>query len=88
MVSKAWRLLCFGAASVPGGCSNGGRRVRRKNKGWEVRKVSLCVQQAHMGRASGGKRFADAALSSVLLSTMLAAASALGHGSLGTCPKL
>lgn len=38
------------------------------------------------GEGRGG--FADAALSAVLLSTALAAASTLRHGSLGTGPKL
>lgn len=49
-----------------------------------MRKVNVLVQQAGTGR--GG--FADAALSAVLLSTALAAASTLRHGSLGTGPKL
>lgn len=62
--------------------------MRRKNKGWEAGKVKVLVQQAGAGRGSGGKGFADAALSSVLLSTNLAAASALRHGSLGNGPKL
>lgn len=51
-------------------------------------KGHVLVQQAGTGRRSGGKGFADAALSSVLLSTTLAAVLVLRQGSLGSGPKL
>lgn len=41
--------------------------MRRKNKGWEVRKVNVLVQQTGTGRGSGGKDFADAAFFCALI---------------------